>query len=459
MRIKSESSLLKNITRVLSANFLVAVIGFVGSFIFPKILTIESYALYHTFTLYIGYIGVLHLGFPSGMAINYAGKHYEDIDKQQYKSELKLLLIILIFFTLCFLGIYISTRDKMILYVTLEIIPICLISTYKALFQAWSQFKKYTKITTIIAISIPLMALLYYTIKKSLPGEIYIKIYLLVNWIVAFFLIVTDIKNIYSVKNRKLLSLENWKTEKIGLALMLGNYVNTLFVSVDKQFIKIFFSTKEFAFYSFGMSMQALMTVFITSIAQPLFPAMAQGKFKDKDYDNVKRLLLVFGSFSGCAYFVTSIIVKIFIKKYIGSLQIVGIYFVVFPAMAVINCLYINLYKIKGLMKNYIVTLIGILLTSIILNYILIHIIRDFTAVAIATTLTYYIWFFIGFRQFKFLKITFKDMLFLLIYTINFFVITCCMNDYLGFITYFIFICILAMVFYKKELTEYIKKK
>lgn len=36
------------------------------------------------------------------------------------------------------------------------------------------------------------------------------------------------------------------------------------------------------AYYSFGMSMQSLMTVFIISIAQPLFPAMAQGKFKDE---------------------------------------------------------------------------------------------------------------------------------------------------------------------------------
>ena len=96
---KKESSFLGNITRVLSANFLVAIVGFAGSFIFPRILSIESYALFQKFILYIGYIAILQLGFASGMVVNYAGKKYDDIDKCQYKSELIILTIILICFT------------------------------------------------------------------------------------------------------------------------------------------------------------------------------------------------------------------------------------------------------------------------------------------------------------------------------------------------------------------------
>lgn len=202
--------------------------------------------------------------------------------------------------------------------------------------------------------------------------------------------------------------------------MVLGNYINTLFVSADKQFVKWFFGNQEFAYYSFGMSMQSLMTVFIISIAQPLFPAMAQGKFKDEEYNSIKELLIVFGSLSGCAYFAVSIIVKLFIQKYTSSLDIVGIYFVVFPAMAVINCLYINLYKIKGIMKTYIKTLFGILLLSIILNTIFVFAVGEFTGVAIATTITYYIWFLIGFKQFEFLRITMKDVTYLIAYTIGF---------------------------------------
>lgn len=457
MKKNINGSLTGNIVKVLSANFWVAVIGFVGSFIFPKILSIKGYALYHTFTLYISYIGILHLGFPSGMAIKYAGKDYDTLDKKQYKSEITLLLFVLCMFTAIATVISLIIKESMVGYIAAAILPVCMIASYKSLLQAWSRFKEYTRISTICATCVPLFALIYYVLAKKLPGNVYILTYLIVYWIVAIVLIIMDTKNLYKVQKNKWMTIENFNTEKVGVSLMLGNYINTLFVSADKQFVKIFFGTTEFAFYSFGMSMQALMTVFITSVAQPLFPAMAKGKFRDEDYNKIMKLLLVFGSFSGCAYFATSIIVRYFIKKYIGSLEIVGIYFVVFPAMAVINCLYINLYKIKGLMRQYLITLAGILAVAIVLNMSFIYLIGSYSGVAIATTLTYYIWFVLGFRQFSFLKLQFRDIIYLIIYTIGFFFITRNFTEFLGIAVYLVFIVILAMLCYKNLLFKYVK--
>ena len=457
MKKNSNESLTTNIVKVLSANFWVAVVGFIGSFIFPKILSIDGYALYHTFTLYVSYVGILHLGFPSGLAIKYAGKNYEILEKKQYKSEITLLLFILCFFSIIVAIANLFVKKTMVAYLALAIFPVCVIASYKSLYQAWSKFKEYTRISTICATFVPVIALVYYFLVKKLPGDVYILIYLFVYWIVAIVIISIDIKNIRKVKKNKWFTMENLNTEKVGLSLMLGNYINTLFVSADKQFVKIFFGTTEFAFYSFGMSMQALMTVFITSVAQPLFPAMAKGKFKDKDYNKILKLLLIFGSFSGCAYFATSIIVQHFIKKYIGSLEIVGIYFVVFPAMAVINCLYINLYKIKGLMKQYLSTLAGILITAIILNMCFIHFIGSYAGVAIATTLTYYIWFILGFKQFSFLKLQFRDVIYLFLYTVGFFYITRNFTEFLGMIIYLVFILVLALLFYRKLILKYLK--
>ena len=91
------SSLKRNIVNVLFANFWVSAISFAGSFIFPKILSIESYAQYHLFTLYVYTYIYLHLGFPSGMVINYAGKNIETIEKRQLKSEILITLYILAF--------------------------------------------------------------------------------------------------------------------------------------------------------------------------------------------------------------------------------------------------------------------------------------------------------------------------------------------------------------------------
>ena len=151
-----------------------------------------------------------------------------------------------------------------------------------------------------------------------------------------------------------------------------------------------------------------------------------------------------------------------FITKYTESLNVVGIYFVVFPAMAVVNCLYINLYKIKNLMRRYIFTIVGILLVAIVLNLIAVKIYPDYTGVSIATTITYYVWFLLGFRQFKFLKLEIKDIGYLTIYTVGFFFITRKItNEFAGVGLYLVFILILVFVFYRdklKTLHNYFKR-
>ncbi len=452
------AGLLRHIIRVLSANFWVAFIGFVSSFVFPKILTIDDYALYHSFTLYLTYITILHIGFPSGMVISYAGKNYDDIDRSQYKSEVKLVLAVLSTFTILFFALSIILQSKMLAYVALAIVPYDLIGSYKALLQAWTRFRDFSIVSTTVATAIPVIALLYYVVTDFLPGDVYICIYLLIYWIVAIIVFCEIVKKTWGIKAKPLFTKTNWDIEKIGAEIVIGNYINTLFVSADKQFVKWFFDNSRFAFYSFGMSMQALMTVYITSIAQPLFPAMAKGRFKDEEYNNLKEILIILGSLSGCAYFLTSIVVKKFIPKYVESLDVVGIYFVVFPAMAVVNCLYINLYKVKNLMPKYVKTLIGILCIAIVLNTIAVHIYPNYTSVSIATTVTYYIWFIIGFKQFDFMRFTIKDVGYLMIYTVGFFLITRSVMDIIGIPVYLMFVFILILVFYKDKLKWIIKR-
>ena len=454
--MEKKNTLIRNIFRVLSANFYVAAVGFLGSFIFPRILSIDSYAYYHTFTLYLTYITITTVGFPSGMAVKYAGKDYSTIDVKQYKSEMKILITILCIFSLLFAGVAFIIKNEMFFYVALAEIPVCLIGSYKSLLQSWSRFKDFSRISITLALTVPLSALLFYCLFKELTGRSYIFIYLIVYWAVSLIILREIVVKIFRVKANSVFSVENFGIEKTGVALLVGNYINTLFVSVDKQFVRWFFGNTEFAFYSFAMSMQSLMTVFITSIAHPLFPAMAQGKFKDEEYNDIKKLLLIFGSFSGCAYFAVSIIVKLFITKYINSLSIVGIYFAVFPAMAVINCLYINMYKLKNMMKTYIATLFGILCVAIVLNIIFINLVGSFTGVAIATTITYYVWFFVGTKQFSFFKFELRDFGYLVTYVIGFFGMIRTLNDYVGVVVYFGFVIAIGLVFYRGILFKFI---
>ena len=48
-----------------------------------------------------------------------------------------------------------------------------------------------------------------------------------------------------------------------------------------------------------------------------------------------------------------------------------------------------------------------------------------------------------------------RDIIYLSVYIIGFFVITKAFNDYVGFLIYFVFIMALALGCYKKELINY----
>lgn len=79
-------------------------------------------------------------------------------------------------------------------------------------------------------------------------------------------------------------------------------------------------------------------------------------------------MLLILGSFSGVAFYACSFIVKLWIPKYVDSLQVIRIYFALFLAMAVINCLYSNYYKVKKLKYRYIIDLAIMLCLAVALD-------------------------------------------------------------------------------------------
>ena len=52
-----------DLLRVVSSNMLALLVGLVNGFLVPGFLGIDEYALYKTFGLYVGYVGILHFGF------------------------------------------------------------------------------------------------------------------------------------------------------------------------------------------------------------------------------------------------------------------------------------------------------------------------------------------------------------------------------------------------------------
>lgn len=405
--------MLKILFKVLSANLVVLVMKLVSGFVFPKFMTTEAYADYQTFSLYLSYITILNLGFSTGMFINYGGQPYDQIDKARYKSEVGVLLGILCVFTVLFAVAWLFIPNKMLLYITLCIIPYCVVCSYQSLYQAWGEFNKYTRIH-ILTMAIPLLgSTALFLVFQKMEAEYYIYLFIAIHLLYTLAILFHALKTTKGVKRAPYFDRTNWTTLQVGFSICIGNYVNVLLGSVNKQFVKSLFDTTSFAVYSFGLSLQSLMMVFITSVSQPMFNFLASGQVEKKQHNLFMRLLLMLGALSGIAHHACCVIVEWLVPKYTASMEVTAIYFMAFPALAVINCLYINLYKLTRQTKQYIRTLVGVLLLSIALNTAFVFLRKEITSITFATVAIYYIWLFWDARRFRSLEFGIKEILFL----------------------------------------------
>ena len=119
-------------------------------------------------------------------------------------------------------------------------------------------------------------------------------------------------------------------------------------------------------------------------------------------------------------------------------MQITRIYFWTFPSMAMINCIYINLYRWQKKTQRYITTLTEMLITAVALNALLTVIRRTPLAITIATAVVYIIWLFQCSRDFQDFKMDFKDWLYLAAYTLLYIGGTSIKNVFVGATTYLI---------------------
>lgn len=446
--------MLKNIIKVFTSNGVIAMIGLINSLLFPVILTTEDYASYQEYLLYLSYINICHLGIASGMFLNYAGKNYEDTEKSQYKSEIHLIIIILTFFTIIGLIIAEISSNKLLLFTALSIVPHCVIASFQALYQAWGRFTAYSIINALPKLLFSIATILLFLLIGKLNSNIIIITYIIILWSVSFYFFCEFAKFTNDITAKKIISNKNLETTKNGFLITVGNYVNLLFHSIDKQFVLFLYSTLSFALYSFAMSTQTIMTIFITALANPFYPRLAKGDI-DKFYiQRLKKLLFIFGVYSGCAYFAVSFCVKHWISKYIPSLYVVAMFFAVFPAMAVINVIYINMYKIKKMLKRYIFTLFGMLGVAALLDYLSVLLHGDYVGISLATMISYYIWLLYSQRDFEEIHLDLKDYGYLIGFFLIYFGSRFIGNDIIGFFVYGFLISLWNILIYRDTVIE-----
>ncbi|MCK4309656.1 MAG: hypothetical protein KAW42_06750 [Candidatus Atribacteria bacterium] len=456
---KRSTRITEDIIKILSSNLIRLIVGIVSGLLIPKFLGIENYAIYKTFGLYVGYVGILHFGFVDGLYIKYGGINRGDIPKVQLKSEMLFLLFSQLAITsLGFAIIIITGYDiKIIIPVCLAIIPTNMITLYKFLYQATGSFNEYARLNSIQPILNLLTIIIILFILKQNNPYLFINANLFILYFIFLILFYNSFSNLKNIKSAKIYTAKNINNITVGIFIMFGNLSLMLFYSMDRWFVKILLTNIDFAYYSFAVSMMGIVTMLTNSITIAFYPFLARiGENKNiltKSY----KYLIILGTASSGIFFLFKFVVYKFLPNYILSLDVIAILFVGLPAISIINVIYVNLYKIKKLEKKYFFIVISMAIISFIFNSIAVLIYKSNWTIAIATTLTFYFWFFYSSNSFESIKINIKDIIYLGLFIIIFYLTTTFIDNWIiGLLTFLIIMATINYLLFKEVIKDMI---
>ena len=73
----------KNVGLSVSAQVISLAVSFIMNLILPKFISEYQYALWQTYLLYIGYVGILHFGLLDGIVLRYSQYDYDELEDRK----------------------------------------------------------------------------------------------------------------------------------------------------------------------------------------------------------------------------------------------------------------------------------------------------------------------------------------------------------------------------------------
>lgn len=455
-----------HIIQVGLSNVVTMLVGILTGFVVPKVLTIDGYGLYKTFTLYITYIGFCSLGIVDGIVLTYGDFDYEKLDKILFRSYFKFFLLINVafsislFFILSFIG---DTNLRFVFsLVSINIIFLNITGYYQQISQITLRFKEYSIVRMLQSfLNILLVISLMIKIKNiDLPTY---KIYILGICIINFISMIWYLfryKDITFGKSKSLKQIKNTIFDfiNIGFPLLFANICSTLILTLDRQFVNIFFNNTIYAKYSFAYSMVSLITVATSAIATVIYPTL-----KRKDENQVKTsfpilvsIILILLSFLISSYFPLKLFIEWYLPKYADSLLLFRI---IFPGLIISSAITVvmhNYYKILGKNIIFFRRSVFVLFISILLNLFVVLILKNSIFISIVFVVTMIIWYlyiekyFIDTYDYK----SSKNFIYLIISIIIFYLTTSLENNFVGMLTYVVLEAIFIKIYFKSDIKK-----
>ncbi len=426
--------MISNIFFVFRSNLIKMAVTLTVAFIIPNFLSVEEYGYYKLFLLYTSYIGISHFGFCDGVFIKYGGKNLK-LYKNEIANEQKTFICYELAITLLVILIGSFKKDLLIILFGLEFLPSTLISYYSFLYQSTGDLQRYSIIySTQSILLLAVNIILIYVVQNRL-GIMFSVAIVIIDYIVFIYSFISFNRR-YDLPKGNISFKTLTNNMKIGILLMFGNMAYIQFQSIDKWYVKEMLGLYFFSLYSFASQLLSAINMFANPIGLTLYSYMSQKEEKDQEH-KIKKVILAILYFMLNGVFILLVLVENYMVKYIPARNTIIILFLAQVFLLFNTIVYVNLYKVYKKQREYFINLFIVLVLSIGLNATFFYIWKNMESFALATLVSMVLWSFINLRDFKYIVLSKKEYLFILVCSIAYLGFTLSINPIAGMICYF----------------------
>lgn len=325
----------KKFTFFYFGNLVATLLAMVSQLLIPKIIDVEQFGVYKTFTLYLAYTSLFHFGYKDGLYIWFCNKRDELKSKKEIFSSVLFLQQILITSLLLLISLFFENQIKLMIrllaFATLFNIGYTFFEIYYQslkVFKPTVYFKFFKEISFFIAI------ITLYTLEISITAFSLIEIVVVISFIATLFYWFYSKWHFFRFKEIKQYLQEIKAIYKNGFHLLIGNFTHQVSANLDKLFISSFFASQVFGIYAFGATFFILANVLLTSISTFLLPYLFDEKLKESlSYNRLINIPFKLFPVYILYFFLVIFVVNNYFFEYIESLQ----YFAALNLALVIN--------------------------------------------------------------------------------------------------------------------------
>lgn len=438
----------------------------------PMLLSVEEYGYYKIYTLYIGYCGVLHFGFVDGILLNYGGQDIAQLDRFQFRGLTKVFCLCELLCVCLIIVLGISFFDGIhrviVLLVGCNLLITNMTLYYQYLTQAVSRFKTLSLRKVLNALLTILLVATFWLYKEKRATEVGFEAIVVGLQLISLGLLFWYVWTYRDLSFGKSVSLQEtatraWSLCQKGILLTIAYEIAQFMLLLDRQLVSVLFPVETYAQYAFAYNLLSCVTTVIAAMSTVMFPMlkrMSVEKVKTMFSDSIAAITMLICAALG-GYYIVALLVEWILPAYIDAMR----YFrIVFPALAMsgsITIVMFTFYKVLDKIRYYLVNSLITLAVCLGLGVCAYWLWRTPEAISCASVAAITIWYCLNAsRLAKFCQSRWtKNLLYVLIIMLIFYVSTYLNSPLVGFVIYYIGFIVMTYIWYGRNLTNIVKRR